>query len=379
MDDLQAIEQRIAREMQRRAGPSLPVDDRAIFEAVTATTQFQRWRLGSIVSATKLAVAAVFVTLFGGFLLAGLFPPSSDRQASPRAVSTSTAPSSASTSPSIAPEPSVDALVTDQPGHTATAQLVVDPGPDASTQDLALARVALAQYAARATTPSVAESVIAKLDLDDDPEAVLERITTETSDEALLLTLWVSGDDPEVARALAQALGDELRQRVNDELVTDEVKAADRAIARIQNEIRVLQRRLDNLRNKSPKTPEDRAEIQPLIGQIANLRDEIAQLRPASPAFVRNRLEWFGTPTTSGQMEPSPSQDGSIPTREIVVATQGIEQGTTIDRLTLTTLVVPSDVSNEMALTDPRSVAGREAAIDILAHQPITPNMLVDE
>ena len=39
MDDMQAIEQRIAGEMLRRAGLSEPVDDLAIYESVTAASR----------------------------------------------------------------------------------------------------------------------------------------------------------------------------------------------------------------------------------------------------------------------------------------------------------------------------------------------------
>ena len=37
MDDMQAFERRVADEMLRRAGPSLPFDNLAITDAVTAT------------------------------------------------------------------------------------------------------------------------------------------------------------------------------------------------------------------------------------------------------------------------------------------------------------------------------------------------------
>jgi dipeptidyl aminopeptidase/acylaminoacyl peptidase len=67
MDDMQAIEQRLARELARRAGPSEPVDDAAIFTAITATTS-PKWKFRSLFGATRFAVAAVVVALFGGFL-----------------------------------------------------------------------------------------------------------------------------------------------------------------------------------------------------------------------------------------------------------------------------------------------------------------------
>ena len=93
MDDMQAIEQRITRELLRRAGPSELVDDAAIFTAITAT-QSPKWRFQNMFSAAKYVVAGAIVALFGGFLLAGVLtqpseplpPAASSASASPEAV-----------------------------------------------------------------------------------------------------------------------------------------------------------------------------------------------------------------------------------------------------------------------------------------------------
>ena len=74
MDDMQAIEQRIAAEMLRRAGPSLPVDDLAVFDAVSATSRSHR-RGFTMFSALKFIAAGVIVALIGGFLFASLATP----------------------------------------------------------------------------------------------------------------------------------------------------------------------------------------------------------------------------------------------------------------------------------------------------------------
>ena len=85
MVDMQAIEQRVTRELLRRAGPSEPVNDAAIFTAVTAT-QSPKWRFQSMFSATKFVVAGAIVALFGGFLLAGMLTQPSE-EAAPAAAS----------------------------------------------------------------------------------------------------------------------------------------------------------------------------------------------------------------------------------------------------------------------------------------------------
>jgi hypothetical protein len=86
MDDMQAIEQRISQEMLRRAGPSEPVDDLAIFDAVVAGSQQKRWGI-TMFSALKFVAASAIVALFGGFLLAGVLTTQQGDEVAPAAVS----------------------------------------------------------------------------------------------------------------------------------------------------------------------------------------------------------------------------------------------------------------------------------------------------
>ena len=71
MDEMTDLDNQVAREVLREAGPSEPVDGAAIFAAITAT-QSPKWRFQSVFSATKFVVAGVIVALFGGFLLVAL-------------------------------------------------------------------------------------------------------------------------------------------------------------------------------------------------------------------------------------------------------------------------------------------------------------------
>jgi hypothetical protein len=68
-----------------------------------------------------------------------------------------------------------------------------------------------------------------------------------------------------------------------------------------------------------------------------------------------------------------------FPTRDVVLATEAIDQGASIEPEMLTVRAVPLDDTNSMALSDPASALGKVAAIDILPFQMITPNLLVDE
>ena len=72
MDDMHAFERQVAGEMARRAGPVRPVDDGAIFRAITAATQPHAWRVQPRFSMATLVIAATMAALFGGLLLMSL-------------------------------------------------------------------------------------------------------------------------------------------------------------------------------------------------------------------------------------------------------------------------------------------------------------------
>jgi hypothetical protein len=76
----------------------------------------------------------------------------------------------------------------------------------------------------------------------------------------------------------------------------------------------------------------------------------------------------------AGEEEP----DIIIPTRDVVIATQAIAAGDTIEPTLVSARAVPRDETTEMALLDPTMAHGAVAAIDILPFQMITPNMLED-
>jgi flagella basal body P-ring formation protein FlgA len=377
MNDMEALDRLIAMEVTRASAPPRPVDDAAVFAAITVT-QFPRWRFQSMFSAAKFAAAGALVALFGGFLLAGALPPSPDRAAVPAALATGEPASSADPSPSAPSDSTTDVVEPLREVYEATARLIVDPGPDPSVQDIALAERALVRYAATVASRGVVDGVIAQLGLDESPETLLDRISTSTDEYTLELAISARDEDPEAARLLAMTLGDEMRARVRELLITDEVKAADAAIAANRQSIRRLQSRLDALSRKNNKTKQDRSEIIALAGQISALQRDIQFYQPSSRAFVRNRLDWFERPITPrSPVEPGARQEAVIPTIDVVVAARRIEQGTIIESEMLSVRSIPTDLTNEMALTDRASAVGRVAAIDILPFQPISPNMLV--
>jgi hypothetical protein len=69
-------------------------------------------------------------------------------------------------------------------------------------------------------------------------------------------------------------------------------------------------------------------------------------------------------------------EEAVIPTKDVVVATRTIEQGTTLGPEVVSMRAVPIDETNQHALTDPAEVIGRVAAIDILESQVLAPNLL---
>ncbi len=132
MDDMQTFEHRVAAEMLRRAGPSLPVDDFAIYTAVTSRTAGPS-RLPSLFSATRFVVAGAVVALLGGFLLAGV-------TTTPRGGALPGAGASASASPAAlaaAPQVATDDALWDARYRTlgtaridaATGEVTIIPTP----------------------------------------------------------------------------------------------------------------------------------------------------------------------------------------------------------------------------------------------------------
>jgi hypothetical protein len=105
MDDMTAFDRQIAGEVLLGAGPSEPVDDLAVFDAVIAANRRQGWGF-TMFSALKFVTAAAIVALFGGFLLAGVFTTQQGDEVAPAAVSASpTAVDDATQPPDAAPSP----------------------------------------------------------------------------------------------------------------------------------------------------------------------------------------------------------------------------------------------------------------------------------
>ncbi len=88
MDDLRVLERRVAAEVVREMGPSEPVDDLAIFDAVAAEGRSQT-RGFTMFSALKFIAAAAIVALFGGFLLMGVLTTQQGDEVAPAAVTES--------------------------------------------------------------------------------------------------------------------------------------------------------------------------------------------------------------------------------------------------------------------------------------------------
>ena len=93
MTDMTAFERRVADGMLHRAGPIRPVDDLAVYEAVTVASRSHRSSF-TMLSALRFAAAAIVLALFGGFLLAGLLTGPRE-EVLPAAVTESPSPSAA--------------------------------------------------------------------------------------------------------------------------------------------------------------------------------------------------------------------------------------------------------------------------------------------
>ena len=191
--------------------------------------------------------------------------------------------------------------------YEAKGVLGVDPGQGYGTAELSVAEASAVRYAEEAGSAIVAGVVAEELGLEESPRRLADRVSTEVSEETLELAIIARDKDPESARRLSQALGDEMVERVKGRLITPQVMATDTSIQRVIELGRQQQRRLSSLLRKSPKTLADRQEIISLTGLIASLRRDAEGLRPNSSAYVGNLLEWRAQPTTPVEpVEPQP-------------------------------------------------------------------------
>ncbi len=91
MTDMTAFERQLSGEISGLMGPVRPVDDAAIFSAITAT-QSPKWRFSSMFSAAKFVLAGAIVALFGAILLQGILQTPQDEDSAPAAVTGSPSP-----------------------------------------------------------------------------------------------------------------------------------------------------------------------------------------------------------------------------------------------------------------------------------------------
>ena len=189
-----------------------------------------------------------------------------------------------------------------------TSRLEVQTGQNASDRDFVTAQSFALQYANEVDSRAVVAGAIERLGLDASLTSVQKRIEATVDDQdPLVVTVSARGGDPDAARALGIAVGNEVVQRSKAELITPAVKAADDAIAQTKQSIRLLESRVARLRQKQPKSLEDWAEINDLTGQISALQQDVLSLQPGSRAFVRNLLAWSERPRLpESPVEPRP-------------------------------------------------------------------------
>lgn len=134
MDDMNVFERLVAEKMLRRAGPEPVVDDVAIFTAIAAA-QSRTWRFQAMFDATRFIVATAIVTLFGGFLLAGVLTMQPSDEQLP-AVGASASPTA-----EVGPTPAASDEPTPTPGPDAeqtevTIRSDILPGVDLVTEEV---------------------------------------------------------------------------------------------------------------------------------------------------------------------------------------------------------------------------------------------------
>ena len=156
-----------------------------------------------------------------------------------------------------------------QQSHIATGLLRVDPGPNANDSDYAEAGDAAVAYVQLARSRPLVTAVIERLGLDEEPDGLLERVSSIASEEDLTIRLEVRDDDPSMAREIVLALGDAMIERVDPGLVEFEPEGEDVDIHTTIQEA--------------------------WASRAGELFGEVIE-REGPPAIVRYRLEWLEKP-----------------------------------------------------------------------------------
>lgn len=156
--------------------------------------------------------------------------------------------------------------------EVATAVLRVDPGPDPTVLDVAVAEVAATRYASDVVSEAVTKAIIEQLGLDERPERLVEHISA--SAEKAVLTIEVRDEDPNAAYLLALALGEEMIRLAADAPTGSPSEDPERLFRETSQRLR--------------------RTVQEQFGGIVRPTDE-----PVPPA--RNQLEWVEKPVAPDQ------------------------------------------------------------------------------
>lgn len=106
------------------------------------------------------------------------------------------------------------------PLYRATSQLFISTTSQSSVSDLAEGSSftfrQVTTYADLVTAPVVLEPVIDSLGLDDEPQDLAARISTDVPDNTVLINVRVTGEDPEQAALIANTVADQFTRTVDE-------------------------------------------------------------------------------------------------------------------------------------------------------------------
>ncbi len=159
------------------------------------------------------------------------------------------------------------------------------------TQLLASQRLSTT-YAAIATTRPIMEGVIEDLGLDVTPDELSGMVVAEAPADSTLVTVTVQYTDPDLAAAIANAIGDQLTAASPAiQGRTAELQASiDADLQATQDQIQAAQARVEELTALDERTPEEEAELSTLEGRLVSLRSTYATLLTFSAAQQTNLI-----------------------------------------------------------------------------------------
>lgn len=172
-----------------------------------------------------------------------------------------------------------------QPRYAAEATLLINPSATSGALDynsvLTAERLAKT-YQKLATSRAVLEPVVASLNLTMDANALAEHVSARADADTQLLSIRVSGTDPQQVAAIANAIAEQFQAYLREQTSqtsAETQETVDQTIRDLETQIEDTQAQIETLQSRSDaSTPAVQAELAALTERLNNLQGTYGKL-----------------------------------------------------------------------------------------------------